>query len=96
MPSKSRDRQRCVSIDVHTENLIPLSKAPKHIPGNPHISTIHRWVQQGVRGRVLETRMVGGRRFTSLEAIARFISGDQLAASERAEDAAEALDRLGL
>jgi hypothetical protein len=60
-------------IDTRQEQLRLLSKASKEIPGNPHVSTVIRWSHRGVRGVKLETVIVGGRRFTSLEAIDRFI-----------------------
>src|SRR5688572_19826654 len=61
-------------IDVSSESLVILTKAPEHIPGRPHLATIYRWWQKGVRGGVkLETVLCGGRRFTSIEAIQRFV-----------------------
>ena len=62
-----------MSIDIRDETLIPFQEAPRHIPGKPHLSTIHRWRLTGVRGGIkLETCLVGGRRYTSLEALQRF------------------------
>ena len=60
-------------IDLSTETLVPWQQAAKHVPGQPHISTLHRWRLKGVKGHRLETLSVGGRRFTSQQAIARFI-----------------------
>ena len=60
-------------IDVKQEKLILLSEAPRHIPGRPNISTLYRWFQRGARGAKLETVVVGNKRFTSHEAIGRFI-----------------------
>ena len=51
------------------ENLIRIVEVPKHVPGRPNVSTIYRWLNSGK----LESIMVGGRRWTSLEAIARFV-----------------------
>ena len=61
-------------IDPATESLIPWQQAAKHVPGDPHISTLHRWRVRGVRGKKLETLLVGGKRFTSREALDRFIA----------------------
>jgi len=69
-------------IDTDKEHLKPLSRASADVPGNPHCSTLIRWALRGVRGIKLESVVVGGRRFTSVEAIRRFIqrlSGDQRA-----------------
>lgn len=59
--------------DILTEKPIPIGDAPKHIPGRPHAATIWRWHQRGVRGVKLETYVCGGKRFTTIEAIRRFI-----------------------
>ena len=41
----------------------------------PNFSTLHRWALRGSKGRVLETRDIGRKRFTSAEAVRRFIAG---------------------
>lgn len=56
-----------------TETLISLKDAARRLPGRPHVSTLWRWSTRGVRNIRLETSLVGARRFTSLEAIARFL-----------------------
>ncbi len=38
------------------------------------IPTVWRWSQRGIRGHVLESFSVGGRKFTTREAFQRFIS----------------------
>ena len=59
-------------IDLQNEEIIPL--APKAFPSRPSIPTIWRWQGRGVGGVRLETIVIGGRRFTSREAIDRFIA----------------------
>jgi len=61
-------------IDVTTEELVPFKQASARIQSRPHISTIHRWRLRGVRGIRLESVLVGNTRFTSVQAIARFIA----------------------
>ena len=58
-------------IDIANENLFSLNEAVRQIPGRPHISTIHRWRMR--KDSPLETVKIGGRVFTSQEAIERFI-----------------------
>ena len=60
-------------IDLELETLIPIAEAARHIPGRPHRGTVWRWLQSGVRGVVLESVLIGGRRYTSTEAIRRFL-----------------------
>ena len=63
-----------MAIDTRSETVIPISQAPRHFPGRPNISSIYRWFGRGSRGARLETVVVGGRRYTSIEAIERFIA----------------------
>jgi len=57
-----------------TEQLIPIMRAPERFPVTPSRTTMYRYIQGGVRGVQLETTMVGGRRYTSAEAIDRFLA----------------------
>jgi hypothetical protein len=95
-------------IDTTHETAVPFHEAPKHIPGRPHISTLHRWRLNGARGRRLETFLCGGRRFTTLEAIQRFLCPDEVGTAQvaavdgdrriqgRADAAERELDKLGI
>jgi hypothetical protein len=67
-------------IDIHSEQLIPFPEAPAQLPGRPAMSTLHRWRQQGVHGIRLETCLIGGKRFTSKEALQRFANAVTTAA----------------
>ncbi len=69
-----------MGIDIQNETLVQFTHAPKHIPGRPHIATVHRWRLRGARGVKLESILVGGKRFTSTEAIERFIEATTAAA----------------
>ena len=68
-----------MSIEIRSEQLIPLQQLPSALPRNPttgrkvHMATIWRWVQRGCRGVRLETVLVGGVRYTSEEALQRFV-----------------------
>ena len=55
-------------IDIHSEQIIPIAKVPKHLPHRPNLSTVYRWIGAGS----LETVKIGGRVFTSIEALGRF------------------------
>lgn len=59
-------------IDLTNERLLTIKQAAKHVPSNPSVSTLWRWVTKGVRGVVLESVLIGGTRLTSEEAIDRF------------------------
>ena len=66
-----------MSIDVDSETLIPFSgEARTAFPGGKRhsLATLHRWRLSGVRGVKLETCLCGGLRYTSREAIQRFIA----------------------
>ncbi len=55
-------------IDIDSEELLSLSQASKRLRTRPHVSTIWRWAATGG----LETVRLGGRVYTSIEAIERF------------------------
>lgn len=57
---------------VLTETRLSLNQAAKHA-GAPY-STVHRWAKRGVGGVRLETAKLGGRLFTSVEAVERLIA----------------------
>ncbi|QDU47370.1 hypothetical protein Mal52_58990 [Symmachiella dynata] len=59
-------------IDLSTEDVFPVSEAPKHIPGRPSQASCWRWVLHGVGGIKLESILIGGKRFVSAEAVQRF------------------------
>lgn len=61
-------------IDFTIEEPIPITSASSHIPTRPALSTTWRYVLKGVRGRKLESGMIGGRRYTTRQAIARFVA----------------------
>lgn len=68
-----------MAIDIEREHLVPLRDyARLRPPGRGgkrmHIATAYRHATQGVRGERLETVVWGGCRYTSLEAIARFLT----------------------
>ena len=62
-------------INIESEKLVPVGAAGSLIPWHqpPSRATIWRWILSGVRGRKLESVRIGGRRFTSEQAIARFL-----------------------
>ena len=65
-----------MAIDYEVETLIPFHEARSALPGRKRVAlpTLHRWRLHGVRGVRLETVLVGGLRYTSREAIRRFIA----------------------
>lgn len=56
-------------------NYLPLRDAVYKATGTrPHLSTIHRWCVKGSRGVRLESKVLGGRRFTTIDAVEHFIN----------------------
>jgi len=59
--------------------LIPATLVAKHLPRSRrgkkvHRTTVLRWMTRGCRGVVLDSVFIGGRRYTDLDSIRRFIS----------------------
>ena len=61
---------------LHDEQVLTFSEAASRLPRfhgrKVHTSTLWRWARKGVKGVRLETRRLGGRFVTSLEALERF------------------------
>ncbi len=58
------------------ERVVTFTEAAKLLPKmngkRPHASSVWRWARKGVQGVRLESRRVGGRFVTSVEALERF------------------------
>jgi len=67
-------------IDHTSETLLTFAEAAAVLPDRPHVSTLHRWRLRGIGGVKLETIRIGGRRYTSHEALERFIGNTTAAA----------------
>ena len=61
------------NANLASETLIPMNRAGKEFPTPVSRTALERWIRSGVRGIRLESILIGTRRFTSTEAIARFI-----------------------
>ncbi len=69
-------------IDPLSDDLISLNEAAKICPNRPHRHTIYRWCVVGVRGRKLESVLLGGSGlYTSKDALREFL----LAISRRSD-----------
>ena len=67
-------------LELDREEYIPLRIAAKLVPSarkpgkSVHISSIVRWAKRGIRGKHLETYLIGGARYTTRAALDRFLS----------------------
>ncbi len=55
------------------ERSISLAKASAFFPTNPHVNVIRRWCYHGVRGVLLSSHLIAGRRYVTREGIDEFI-----------------------
>jgi uncharacterized protein DUF1580 len=67
-----------MSVRIFEETRLSLSAAASRI--GVHVGTLHRWRLRGVRGVRLETIVIGGLRYTSAEALERFVAATTAAA----------------
>lgn len=63
--------------EILSETVIELTKATKEFPIPCSRPTLERWMRKGCRGIRLETVKIGGKRYTSKEAIQRFLIRQQ-------------------
>lgn len=75
---------------------LTLAEAARLTPGRPHLATLRRWVTRGVRGHVLESRLIGGKRLTSHEALQNFFAAINQQPSIQSERTATTLHKEAL
>jgi hypothetical protein len=82
-------------IDTQIETLFPLWRGSREIQSRPSAATLWRWAMRGVRGVKLDTVIIGGRRYTSHEAFARFTAdlNPPLGTSPVSEDSKRAKEK---
>ena len=76
-------------IDFEKEHLITFQEAARILPHGrngkaTHVATIHRWSANGCRGIYLDWVQLGGQKYTSKEALGRFIADLTRQANPRA------------
>ncbi|KAA5546027.1 DUF1580 domain-containing protein [Roseiconus nitratireducens] len=67
------------NLHLLTEDLVSIPDAAKLFPSSarPHQATVWRWQNRGLRGVKLETVRIGQHRFTSRQAVTRFLERTQ-------------------
>ena len=70
-------------INFENEQAVTIAEAVAFVPGKPNVATLWRWMHNGVRGIRLEAVPVGGRWFTSKEAIERFLAAQAQRAGQK-------------
>lgn len=61
-------------IDIRKEKLISFREAGEIVPGGPKCyATVRRWSKVGSNGKKLESTRIGGRIYTSKEALHRYL-----------------------
>lgn len=57
--------------DLRQEDLQPFRKIAAQLPSRPNVCTLHRWRGRGIRGKRLESLLIGGVWYTSIDACHR-------------------------
>jgi hypothetical protein len=91
-------------VSVIHESPLTLKEVADYLPMRRgrkiHYSTIFRWATKGTRGRILETTLVGGIRYTTIEALERFLGNavptSPSSAAVPQYEIEQALDQIGL
>ena len=60
-------------LDLLAEDTISIGEVVNELPGNHSKTTVWRWTTRGLNGVRLESVKIGGRTFTSKQALHRFL-----------------------
>src|SRR5262245_56519962 len=70
--------KRLIPIDFENESAIPWDEVPEILPRRHgkkvHISTVFRWMTVGLAGVVLPSVLIANKRFTTRQAVFRFLN----------------------
>jgi hypothetical protein len=85
-------------IDIETERIIPVRQVRQHVPSRipgKRVSpaTVWRWMSR--KNNPLETIKIGGGRFTSVEAIGRFIERSSQTSAAKPQASRPRVQRAG-
>ena len=69
-------------IELVRETLVSISEATHRFPVKTSRPSVERYIRRGVRGVRLKTCYFGGRRWTSIEEIERFLAATQCTGDE--------------
>ena len=69
-------------VELVRETLVSISEAIHRFPVKTSRPSVERYIRRGVRGIRLKTCYLGGRRWTSIEEIERFIAATQRSGDE--------------
>lgn len=93
-------------IDLSRERPIPVKNVCQMVPGRTGrgvaISTVLRWIFRGRRGVRLESVVIGGCRYTTIEALHRWLNrlnergAVHLSRTVPTQEVDQALDKLGI
>ncbi len=66
-----------MAINIAAEEVVSFAEATRRLPCRPngkriHVAALYRWAAEGLRGIRLEVAVLGGHKFTSMEALQRF------------------------
>ena len=69
-------------LDLKTETPITFAEAARLVPGGVHRATVASWADKGIRNGIkLECEIIAGRKWTSREALERFLDACREAGS---------------
>jgi len=73
-------------IAIQQELPVALTDVPGLLPKRNgkkvHHSTVYRWTTKGARGRMLESQLIGGVRYTTVAALNRFLKTSTIQADQ--------------
>jgi hypothetical protein len=83
-------------LAILDETLVELAQAPKYYPVKIHRASLERYVRKGKRGVRLETALLGNKRYTSVEAIRRFLLAQLRLAPDESEPQRDSMSKRAL
>lgn len=81
------------SVTFDTDQWLTIREVAIRLPGRPHVATVTRWTQRPVRGRILPSKLVGGKRLVRLADLLEFLDSSEEASQPDSQDERHAVAR---
>jgi len=66
--------KRTLLFDQPNSDWLTIREVAANLPGRPHIATVTRWTQRPVRGRILPSTLIGGKRLIKRSDLVAFLT----------------------
>lgn len=81
------------SVPFDADQWLTIREVAASLPGRPHVATVTRWTQRPVRGHILPSKLVGGKRLVNRADLFEFLNANEEESQPDTQDERHAVAR---